>query len=148
MRGMPAGARAAKPTSALMWCRRPSKGRAGSSGIASSTRPSRALSSAAFTPWPYTPRPRGNSGAGSGSSLRAVRMTSAQRPSLHPFEHADVVRDRGAAHVEDAAELRVRDLHVAGLLAELHRAERVHGDAGRADRMDLGLEAAGRVDRQ
>ena len=35
---MPAGARAARPISALMWCRGPSKGRAGSSATASSTR--------------------------------------------------------------------------------------------------------------
>src|SRR5712691_8033964 len=67
---------------------------------------------------------------------------------LDPLEDAHVVGDRGAAHVEDAAELGVLHLHVAGGAHELHRRERVHRHPGRADRMALGLEPAGRVDRQ
>ena len=40
------------------------------------------------------------------------------------------------------------DLHVAGRSHQLHRGERVHRHAGGADRMALGLEPAGRIDRQ
>ena len=67
---------------------------------------------------------------------------------LDPLQHADVVRHRRAAHVEDAGELGVRHLDVAGRAGKLHGAERVHRHAGRADRMALGLQPAGRIDRQ
>src|SRR6266446_3501514 len=64
------------------------------------------------------------------------------------LEDADEVRDGGAAHVEDAGELGVLDLDAAGGTGELHGGEDVHRDAGGADRMALGLEAARGVDRQ
>src|SRR6266702_6034592 len=68
---------------------------------------------------------------------------------LHRLQQRDVVRDRSTAHVEDAGELRVLELHALGRLAgELHRAHHMHGDTGRADRMALRFQAAGRVDRQ
>src|SRR5262249_55668189 len=65
-----------------------------------------------------------------------------------PFEHAHVVRHGGASHVEDAGELRILDLHVASLASELHCRQCMHGNAGRADRVPLGLEPARRVDRE
>ena len=67
---------------------------------------------------------------------------------LDPLQHADVVRHRRAAHVEDAGELGVLHLDVAGGAGKLHGAERMHRHAGRADRMALGLQPAGRIDRQ
>src|SRR5262245_56100658 len=69
-------------------------------------------------------------------------------PSLDPLEDAHVIRDCRATHVEDAGERRALHLHVTGSFGELHGAERVHGDTGGADRMALGLEPAGRIDRQ
>ena len=43
----------------------------------------------------------------------------------------------------------VRKLHALGRLpGELHRGHHMHGDAGGADRVALGLQAAGRIDRQ
>ena len=68
--------------------------------------------------------------------------------SAQPLEDADVVGDGGAAHVENAAELGAFDLHVAGAVGELHRGDGMHRHAGGADRMALGFEAAGRIDRQ
>ncbi len=56
-----------------------------------------------------------------------------------PFQNADVIGDRGAAHIENAAELGVLDLHVAGFSGELHRRERVHRHAGGADRVTFGF---------
>src|SRR5262249_49834051 len=67
---------------------------------------------------------------------------------LDPFEDAHVVRHRGAAHIEDAAEARIPDLNVAGGPHELHGRERVHRYPRRADRMTLGLEPARGIDRQ
>src|SRR5262245_10138843 len=68
--------------------------------------------------------------------------------SADAFEDAHIVRDRGAAHVEKAAEPRVLDLEIAGRAGELHGGERMHRYAGGADRVALGLESARRVDRQ
>src|ERR1700733_8914387 len=70
------------------------------------------------------------------------------RASPQSFEDADVIGDGGAAHIEDTAKLGILDLHVAGCAGELHRGERMHGYAGGADRMALGLKATGRIDRQ
>src|SRR5882724_2725096 len=68
---------------------------------------------------------------------------------LRRLQHGNVIRHRRAAHVEDAGEFGVLELHALGRLAdELHRAHHVHGDAGCADRVPLGLEATGRIDRQ
>src|SRR3546814_19971915 len=78
--------------------------------------------------------------------LMAAGPANALRPQR--LEDGDIVGDGGAAHVEDAAESGILHLHVAGLTGKLHRAQHVHGDAGGADRMALGLEAAGGVDRQ
>src|SRR6185437_14882652 len=65
------------------------------------------------------------------------------------FEDADVVGDRGAPHVEYAAHLCLAELHAFRRAAvELHRRHDVHADAGCADRMALGLQAARDVDRQ
>src|ERR1041384_4494311 len=52
--------------------------------------------------------PRGE-GRGEGQALRA-----------EGFEDADEIGDRGAAHVHDAGELGVGDLHLAGLTRDLH----------------------------
>src|ERR1700728_656362 len=68
--------------------------------------------------------------------------------SAQPLQDADVIRHCRAAHVENAAELGVLDLHVAGGAGELHRCERVHRYAGGADRVTLGFQSAGRIDRQ
>src|SRR5262245_50669414 len=68
--------------------------------------------------------------------------------SADAFEDAHIVRDRGTAHVEKAAEPRVLDLEIAGRAGELHGGERMHRHAGGADRMAFGLEPARRVDRQ
>ena len=43
-----------------------------------------------------------------------------------PLQYTHVVRDRGAAHIENPAELGTRNLHVAGLAAKLHGGKRVH----------------------
>src|ERR1700726_560626 len=68
---------------------------------------------------------------------------------LRGLQYRDVVRNRRSTHVEDAAKLRVRELHAFGRLSsELHRRHHMHGDAGCADRMAFGLQPAGRVDRQ
>src|SRR6266536_2863586 len=83
-----------------------------------------------------------------GSASHAARSSKSWIGLLDPLEHAHIVRDRGAAHVEDAAELRIVHLDVAGGAAQLHRRERMHRDAGRADRMTLGLQPARRIDRQ
>src|SRR5262249_40001895 len=42
--------------------------------------------------------------------------------SADAFQDAHIVRDRGAAHVEQAAEPRVSDLEIAGRAGELHGA--------------------------
>src|SRR5882724_12066824 len=68
---------------------------------------------------------------------------------LDGLQHRDVVRDRGAAHVEDAAELRALELHAFRRLArKLHRRHHMHGYAGGTDRVALGFQSAGRIDRQ
>lgn len=64
------------------------------------------------------------------------------------LQDRDIVGHRRAAHVEHAGGAGARDLDVAGLAAHLHRRHHVHGDTGGADRVALGLQAAGRVDRQ
>src|SRR3974377_698326 len=65
------------------------------------------------------------------------------------LENRDVGRDCSTNHVEDAAELRISDLHaLRGLACKLHRRHYMHGDAGCADRVAFGLEAARWVDRQ
>src|SRR5262249_36308795 len=65
-----------------------------------------------------------------------------------PFQDAHLVRDRGTAHVEYTAEARMLHLDIAGGSGELHGAERVHRDTGGADRVTLGLEPAGWIDRK
>src|SRR3954447_1092756 len=72
---------------------------------------------------------------------RATRLPNA-------LQDADIVGDRCTAHVEEPAEPRILDLEIAGRSGELHRGERVHRHASRADRMALGLEPTRRVDRQ
>src|SRR2546421_11812243 len=86
--------------------------------------------------------------ATSKSSAKPVHAcASLCTPKLpHPFQDAHVIGDGGAAHIEDAAEARALDLHVAGSAGELHGGEDVHGDAGRADRMALRLQPARRID--
>src|ERR1043166_198167 len=54
------------------------------------------------------------------------------------LENAHVVCDRRAPHVEDAAEPGVLHLDAAGRSGELHRRERMHRNAGCADRMPFG----------
>src|SRR4051812_69556 len=94
----------------------------------------------AYHPWrgltnvPYLPL---SAGDGVARSLLPDRLEQA-----HVRGHA------GAAHVVDAAELGTLDLHVAGVAADLHGGHDVHRDAGGADRVALGLEAAGGVDRE
>src|SRR4051812_35463876 len=67
---------------------------------------------------------------------------------LRRLEDRDIVGDRGAAHIKDAAEFWVRKLHALGRLPrKLHRGHHMHGDAGRADRVAFGLQSAGRIDR-
>src|SRR5688500_18506392 len=89
-------------------------------------------------------RARNRRAAASEASITvAGRGRLAQR-----LEDRDVVGDGGAAHVEDAAEPGLRDLHVAGLAGELYRREDVHRNPGSTDRVALRLEAARGVDRQ
>ena len=68
--------------------------------------------------------------------------------SFDALENADVVRDACATHVEDAAEVRILDLHVAGRVGELHGSERMHRYPGSADRVAFGLQPTGRIDGQ
>src|SRR4030095_15067651 len=84
-------------------------------------------------------------GAGPGTESVSLRIP---RSGTEWFEDADEVRHRRAAHVHDAGEPRVRDLHVAGLPGHLHRTQHMHRDAGRADRVALRFEPARRVDRE
>src|SRR5947208_4415980 len=77
----------------------------------------------------------------------------ASRPHLaestpQRFEDADEIGDGGAAHVHDAGEPGIRDLHAAGLSGHLHRRKHMHRDAGGADRMALRFQATRWVDRQ
>ena len=85
----------------------------------------------------------------SGARRRALHGRGELASLLDAFENACVVRDRGAAHVENPAKRRVLDLnrrrHFA---AKLHRRQRMHGNAGCADRMALRLQTARGVDRQ
>src|SRR5258708_27250149 len=72
------------------------------------------------------------------------RIELAQR-----LEDADVIGDRGAAHVEHAADLGLRQLHPTRRGAgKLHGRHHVHADTGGADRMALGLEPARDIDWQ
>src|SRR5258708_5287182 len=85
----------------------------------------------------------------SAAALETPRCRAAHDKALFdPLEDAHVVRNRRAAHIEDAAEARIPDLNVAGGPHELHGRERVHRHARRADRMTLGLEPARGIDRQ
>src|ERR1700694_6265408 len=80
------------------------------------------------------------------SSLRSLAISSRL---LRWLQQRDVIRDRGTTHVEDAREFGVLDLHALGCLTQqLHGAQHMHRDAGGADRVALGLQAAGRIDRQ
>src|ERR1044071_1008915 len=81
-------------------------------------------------------------------STSAFMATLAPPPLAQPLEDADIVGDGGTAHVEDPRKLGIPYLHVAGLAHELHRAERVHGHAGGADRMAIRFQPAGGVHRQ
>src|SRR5581483_2804304 len=121
-------------------------------------RPSANCSNAALSPRASTSRikPPSRRISEFWSSRTASRPETAEKParlripsprraaarSPQPLQNADVIGDRGAAHIEDAAEARVLDLHVAGAARKLHGGERVHGHAGGADRMTLGLEPA------
>src|SRR6478752_8010178 len=70
-------------------------------------------------------------------------------PLLRRLQYRDVIRHRSPTHVEDARELGVLELHTLGRLPhQLHRAHHMHGNAGGADRVALGLQTAGRIDRQ
>src|SRR4029077_6689375 len=71
--------------------------------------------------------------AGAADVDRAAARAFGRTPLFDAFEDAYVIRNRGAAHVENSAELRVGDLHVAGGLGELHGGERMHGDPRRPD---------------
>src|SRR6185437_7901730 len=85
-------------------------------------------------------------GHGANAPLPTLRIL---RELLRRLQDRDVIRDRGAAHVEDAAERGVLELHALGRLArKLHRRHHMHGDAGRTDRVTLGLQPAGRINRQ
>jgi hypothetical protein len=64
------------------------------------------------------------------------------------FRNAPVVRDGGAAHVEDPAEPRIADLDAWRCFRELHCRHHVHGDACGANGIALGLEATGQVHRE
>src|SRR3954471_11503780 len=66
-----------------------------------------------------------------------VRAPTACSALPDPFENAHVVRNRRPAHIEEPAQPRILHLEIAGRAGELHGRERVHGDAGRADRMAL-----------
>src|SRR6266436_2112609 len=68
---------------------------------------------------------------------------------LRGLQQRHVICDRSAAHVEDASELCVLDLHALGRLTQqLHRGHHMHGDAGGANGVPFGLQAAGGIDRQ
>ena len=58
------------------------------------------------------------------------------------FQYRHVVRHSRAAHIEDQPEAGVRQLQFAGLAGELAIGDRMHGYAGRADRVALGFEPA------
>src|SRR5690348_11023584 len=70
------------------------------------------------------------------------------RGSLDAFKNAHVVRNGGPAHVEDAAEPSIFDLHLTGFFGGLHCGERMHRHAGGANRMAFGFKSTGRIDRQ
>src|SRR5947209_9091088 len=62
---------------------------------------------------------------------------------LHRLQQRDVIGNRRTAHVEDASELGILDLHAFGRLTDkLHRRHHMHGNAGRTDRMALCLQPA------
>src|SRR5688572_10103710 len=59
---------------------------------------------------------------GYGSRLKAGTTNLLPR-----LQHRDVIRHRGATHVEDAGELWILQLHALGRLAgQLHRAHHMH----------------------
>lgn len=77
-----------------------------------------------------------------------LSVSGERRALADPFQDRAVVGDGRPAHVEDTPEPRRIELHVAGLSAELHRRQHVHGDPGRADRVALGFQPARGIDRQ
>src|SRR5258708_6610275 len=53
---------------------------------------------------------------------------------LRRLQQRDVIRHRSPAHIEDAGELWILELHALGRLADkLHRRHHMHGDTGGAD---------------
>ena len=87
-------------------------------------------------------RSRPPSGAAGGNlTFSPPRGRGRKKPSAQPLQDAHIIGDRGAAHVEDAAEPRVLDLHVAGGAGELHGRDRVHRHAGRADSGGRGVDS-------
>ena len=58
------------------------------------------------------------------------------------LQDRDIIGHRGTAHVEDAADVGARQLHIACRSGELHRGDDMHRDTGRADRVPLRLQAA------
>ena len=97
----------------------------------------------------WSPRDAASGRAGPADQAEAAGSSPADSASAQRLEDAHVVGDRGAAHVEHAADLRLRKLERAGRgTRELHGRHHVHADARGADRMALGLEPARDVDRQ
>ena len=83
------------------------------------------------------------------SEAEAARRASVESASAQRLEDAHVVGDGGAAHVEHAADPGLGQLQAAGRGArELHGRHHVHGNAGGADRVALGLEPTRDIDRQ
>src|SRR6516165_7057638 len=102
---------------------------------------------------PYTNAALMRPGCGASASRRTtlewlMARLSERSSLLYPLHNTHVIRDRRAAHVENAAEAGARHLDVAGTPGELHGGERVHRHTGRPDRMTFCLEAAGGIDGQ
>src|SRR6266851_2315027 len=75
-------------------------------------------------------------------------FSSLMGASAQPLEDAGIIRHRRAPHVEDAGEFGILDLYAARGSRQLHGREHMHGNAGGADGVALGLEPARRVDRE
>jgi hypothetical protein len=83
------------------------------------------------------------------AAAEAAGSTSVESASAQRLEDAHVVGDGGAAHVEHAADPGLGQLQAAGRGArELHGRHHVHGNAGGANRVALGLEPTRDIDRQ
>jgi hypothetical protein len=97
--------------------------------------------------WRHGARPVRDEGPDWRASERApISVDSALAQGL---EDAHVVGDRSAAHVEHAADPGLGQLQAAGRGArELHGRHHVHGNAGGANRVALGLEPTRDIDRQ